>query len=206
MAGQQVRLGAVAVAGHAVDALQAFAQLACPDQSRTEQPRHRQIVRMRRFHRPEHGDRLRILAEAGVAIRQQRGDARIARLRGFERVELFGRLAQRALLVIRQRQVESETRIVFPGECGLILDDGFVVASQLGERCAEIGAHLDGFRIELQEFLVFADGQRIVALLLCRHRVPEELLGAGGLRAGGDGGDDQCHDAHRFQDSGVALW
>ena len=100
-----------------------------------------------------------------------------------QRVKLFDRLAQRALLVVRQRQVQPQPRIVFLGEYGAVLNDGFVVAPQLSQRRAQIGAHLHGVRIGLQEFLVFAHGQRIVSMLLGRHRFPEELFGAGGLRA-----------------------
>src|ERR1022692_3335962 len=90
-----------------------------------------------------------------------------------------------------------------------VLNDSFVVAVQPGECRSQIGAHLEGGRIALEELLIFADRQRIVPALLCCKSVVEELFGIRGLRAsnaGGDsGGDEECHDAHRFQDSGLAL-
>ena len=83
--------------------------------------------------------------------------------------------------------------------------DRLVVAVQLRKRGAQVGAHLDGVRIEFQDLPVFADGQPIIPALLCGKSVAEKLLGVGSLRAGDTGGDEEYRDnPHRFHHSASA--
>ncbi len=176
-AGQQVSLGTVAFTGHAIDQVQTFAPVASPNERRAQKPRHRQIVGVCGFLGLEDGYRLFILAEVGVAIGQQCGDARVIWLRGAQRAELLRRVAPSAFLVVRQRQIEPEARIVLFHEHREVLFDGFVVTVQFCERGSQIGAHFDGVRIAFEEFPIVADGERIVSALLRRNSVAEELLG-----------------------------
>ena len=104
--------------------------------------------------------------------------------------ENFDRLGQIPFFVVGERQVEFEPDVVRgQRERGAILRDRLVEAPQFSQRRSEVGPHLDHVGTELNQFLVLADGQRIVALLLRRNSLAEELFGVGRLRchAGGQG-------------------
>ncbi len=181
--------------------------MAGPNQRRSEQPRHRKIVRVGRFNRLEDGDDTIVAPEAGLAIAQQCGHAHVGGIGAVQGVELFGGVAQSAFLVIGQRQIKAERGIprVF-NERGAVLLDRFVEAAQLGKHRAEVGARLDHLRVQRQQLLVLADGERVIALLLGLDGVPEELFRRRRLRRRGAGGKkEQGNGPHRFQNTGVAL-
>jgi len=97
-----------------------------------------------------------------------------------ERIELAARMAEITLLVKREGKVQEHRLVLrIARERQSILLLGFVVASFLGERGAQVGAGFDGIGKLLEQLFIELDGLRRVSRVESLAGPIVEILGEG---------------------------
>jgi len=151
--------------------------------------------------RRKHFHRLRRLVCFQHAIGQQQGRFQLQWLQFVERLQMFDGLRQPPQLVVRQRQVHPDARIVRQLlECDVVLRDGSGELPVLHQGGAKIRTDLGRVGIALQELAVKPDGGGHIAGLKRRFGFPQRVRGPAGPKRGESQWKQQNHRGESHSD------